>query len=56
MRAAALYAGDANVKLADAIHVATAIALNCEIFLTNDRRVIAPQPIRMVRLSDVMRA
>lgn len=56
LRAAACYAGDANVKLADAIHVATAIALDCEIFLTNDRRVIAPPPIRLVLLSNVKRA
>lgn len=56
LRAAALYAGEANVKLANAIHMATAIALDCEVFLTNDRRVIAPNSIRLMQMSDVKRA
>jgi predicted nucleic acid-binding protein len=56
LRAAALFAGEANVKLADAIHVATAIALDCDVFLTNDRRVIAPNSIRLMQLGDVKRA
>lgn len=56
LRAAAFYAGDANIKLADAIHMATAIALDCDVFLTNDRRMIAPKSIRLIQLSDVKRA
>lgn len=49
-RAAALGA-ELNMKLVDAIHVATAEALQCEVFLTNDRSIRAPAGIELRYLS-----
>jgi predicted nucleic acid-binding protein len=49
-RAAALGA-ELNMKLVDAIHVATAEALGCEVFLTNDRGIRAPDGIELRYLS-----
>ncbi len=49
-RAAALGA-ELNMKLIDAIHVATAEALGCDVFLTNDRGIRAPAGIELRYLS-----
>ncbi len=49
-RAAALGA-ELNIKLIDAIHVATAEALQCDVFLTNDRGISAPAGIELRYLS-----
>lgn len=49
-RAASLGA-DLNMKLIDAIHVATAEALGCDVFLTNDRGIRAPAGIELRYLS-----
>ncbi len=45
-RAAELGAG-LNLKLLDALHVATAEALACEIFLTNDRGIRTPNGLTL---------
>ncbi len=50
LRAAARYAGDAGMRLPDAIHVVTAVAFECEIFLTNDRRIVTPDSMRLLLL------
>lgn len=39
---AAVIGAERNLKLIDAIHVATAEALQCTVFLTNDRGISAP--------------
>ncbi|WP_274534852.1 hypothetical protein [Rhizobium sp. LCM 4573] len=40
-----------NMKLLDALHVATAEALNCGVFLTNDRGIRVPEGIEIHHLS-----
>ncbi|MGN7294335.1 type II toxin-antitoxin system VapC family toxin [Rhizobium sp. SAFR-030] len=40
-----------NMKLIDAIHVATAEALSCDVFLTNDRGIRAPAAVALRYLS-----
>ena len=42
VRRAAELGAELNLKLLDALHVATAEALGCEVFLTNDRAIRAP--------------
>lgn len=51
--ASARLGADARMKLPDAIHVATAIAAGCEVFLTNDRGIRAPAPLRVLLLCDL---
>ncbi|CAN7417203.1 PIN domain-containing protein [Rhizobium sp. LjRoot30] len=41
-----------GMKLLDALHVATAEALGCAIFLTNDRGIRAPAGMEIRRLSE----
>jgi predicted nucleic acid-binding protein len=43
--AAGIRAGRASVRLPDAIHVATAQALQCSFFVTDDRRLKVPDDI-----------
>lgn len=40
-------------KTPDAIHVATALLSNCDIFISSDRRLQVPQTLRKVGLEDV---
>jgi predicted nucleic acid-binding protein len=42
-----------NTRLADAIHVATAQASGCSIFLTNDDRLRAPAEITILTLAEL---
>jgi predicted nucleic acid-binding protein len=42
LRAAAIRAGRLSLKLPDAIHLATAIEMECEVFCSNDRRIRSP--------------
>lgn len=56
LRAAAFYAADAAIKLPDAIHVVTAVALDCEMFFTNDRRVTTPAGLALLTLEGLTRA
>ena len=44
---AAQLGNELNLKLIDAIHVATAEALSCSVFLTNDRGIRAPAGIEI---------
>lgn len=53
LHAAALHAGDGAAKLADAIHVVTALEHDCEVFFTNDKRVRAPSPLTRLLLDDL---
>ncbi len=45
---ASLYTGQFGLKTPDALHVASAVEADCEIFLTNDRRITAPEELRIV--------
>ncbi len=47
---AAITAAHLRLKLPDAIHVATAEALQCDVFLTNDRGIRAPATIEIRHL------
>lgn len=42
-----------GLKTIDAIHVASAMATGCDMFLTNDMRLRAPTDLVVVRLSDL---
>ena len=43
---------DFPMKTPDALHVATALEQNCDVFLTNDRRIKAPKEIEIAYFSD----
>ena len=47
-------AADKNMKIPDAIHVATAMASGCEIFLTNDKSIQTPKNLEKILLSDYL--
>lgn len=47
---ASLYRAQFGLKTPDALHVASAIAPGCEIFMTNDRGISAPKNLRVVNL------
>jgi len=49
--AARIRAGRSSVRLPDVIHVATAQALSCAAFISDDRRLRLPQGMRLVDLS-----
>jgi len=40
------------LKLPDAIHVATAQSIDCDIFLTNDKKIRTPKNIEVIILED----
>lgn len=42
-----------NLRLADAIHVASAMLTECSAMLTNDKRLRLPESIQPIRLTDV---
>lgn len=50
---ASLYRAQLGLKTPDAIHMATAIETDCEMFVTNDKTLKAPHGVRMVRLSEI---
>lgn len=41
-----------NLKLPDAIHVGTAQSIDCDIFLTNDKKIRTPKNIELIILDD----
>ena len=43
---------DRKIELADAIHVASALASRCEAFLTEDKRMPLPAELRKMSLAD----
>ena len=51
---AGILRGETNMKTPDAIHVATAMASGCEIFLTNDRNIRGTKHIEVVLLIDYL--
>jgi predicted nucleic acid-binding protein len=53
IKMAAELGGAHRLKLVDAIHVATAVAAGCEIFLTNDKESSVPDGIEIVQLSQI---
>lgn len=52
VRRAAEIGADFKMKLVDALHVATAEALRCEVLLTNDRGIRAPAGIEVRHCSE----
>ena len=52
VRRAAELGAALRMKLLDALHVATAEALRCEVLLTNDRGIRAPAGIALRHLSE----
>ena len=51
---AAYITAETKMKLPDAIHVATAITTNCNLFLTNDKNIRTPSNMEIVLLSDYL--
>ncbi len=51
--ASAKLRAESSNKLPDAIHLATAASAQCDVFLSEDGRIRAPDGLRIVRLSDV---
>ncbi len=51
---AAYITAETKMKLPDAIHVATAITTNCNLFLTNDKNIRTPRNMEIVLLSDYL--
>ena len=50
---AAEVGGPLGLKLVDALHIASAMAAGCEVFVTNDRNISAPGGIEIVQLSTI---
>lgn len=48
--AAARLRAQLTLRLSDAIHVATAVAADCELFVSNDRKVKLPDRLRLLTL------
>lgn len=48
---ASLYSAQFGLKTPDALHVASALDAGCEVFLTNDRRIIAPKELQVVGMA-----
>ena len=44
----AFFRAEFNMKLPDAIHIASADFMNCDIFLTNDKRLKVPNNIQLL--------
>ena len=53
LAAAAEFAATCEIKLIDAIHVASAVSAGCEALLTNDRRLRAPATVRVLQLGEL---
>ncbi len=47
---ASLYRAEFGLKMPDAIHVATAVHTDCEVFITNDHRIRGPRSLAVVNL------
>ena len=50
---AAEFAASYQVKLIDAIHVASAVSAGCQALLTNDKRLRAPAALRALQLGEL---
>jgi predicted nucleic acid-binding protein len=53
IKSAAEIGGELRLKLADAIHLASAMAAGCEVFVTNDKDIPPPRGIEIMRLSQL---
>ena len=53
VKRAAGIGGKLGIKLIDALHVASAMAAGCEIFVTNGKTISAPKEIEIVQLSAI---
>ncbi len=53
IRAAAALAAVSNLKMLDAIHIASAVAGDCAIFVTNDARIRSVEGLRVLQFADV---
>jgi predicted nucleic acid-binding protein len=51
MGAAGLRARRTSIRLPDAVHIATAQALSCSVFISNDRRLPLPDGMRMLAVN-----
>jgi predicted nucleic acid-binding protein len=51
VKAATLRARRASIRLPDAVHIATAQALSCGFFISDDRRLPMPDGIRMLAVN-----
>jgi predicted nucleic acid-binding protein len=51
VNAAALRARRSSVRLPDAVHIATAQALSCGFFISDDRRIPTPESIRLLAVN-----
>jgi predicted nucleic acid-binding protein len=49
---AGLYRAQFGLKAPDAIHMATAVETDCEVFVTNDAAIKAPRGMRVARLGE----
>lgn len=49
--AAGLRAGRPSIRLPDAIHIASAVALDCTCFVTEDRRLRAPEGMTVIGIT-----
>jgi predicted nucleic acid-binding protein len=54
-RSAAEPSGGLGFKLPDAVHVASAVACDCEVIVSLDRRLKAPPPSVLLSLTDLSR-
>ena len=50
---ASLYRAQFGLKIPDSIHVATSVDAGCDIFLTNDKFIKAPNIMQVVRMRDL---
>jgi predicted nucleic acid-binding protein len=50
---AALLGARLRLKMADSIHVATAVLSNCDAILTNDNKLRVPEELGLIRLAEV---
>lgn len=49
---AGILRGETGMRTPDAIHVATAVASGCDVFLTNDKSIRTPESLEKVLLSE----
>ena len=50
---AAFTRAETGMKLPDAIHVASAMEAECDIFLTNDKKIRTPKSLRLISLEEL---
>ena len=54
LRSCARIRADHGLKLPDAIHVASALATNCQFLITEDKRVRSVDQLQVLRLADLV--